>query len=169
MEGYAVFNLVLTFNDYAKVVLAKWFEIDKSTSRTVESHEAILRHYILPVIGEEYICLLDNANVKLQRLIRSLVQVPVVKTRRNRICVLRRLLYTAQKDGFLREVPSSVARLSVAKDRKPKKAEQKDIFDPWVLFDVNDVQIEHCRMSSTASTQTIQVKNCQVLPARTRG
>lgn len=103
----------LTLRDYAPVAIAKWYEVENLTLRTVASYRAIVDKYLLPVVGDVPIYLFDNDKEELLVLLQDLMRVKRYKTRRNRVCLLRRLLVTAVQDGFLQETPSKVSRLSV--------------------------------------------------------
>lgn len=112
----------LTLRDYSRVAIAKWYEVEKLTPRTIASQRAILDRYILPLIGDEPIYLIDNENMNLKFLIQQLLAVKPYKTRRNRIGLLRRLLLTAKRDGFLEAIPSCVERISIPNEGISKKA-----------------------------------------------
>ena len=152
----------LTWNAYAPVALAKWYEVHNLTPRTVESHQAILDKYILPVIGEEPIYLLDDENTNLKMLIQRLMAVKPYKTRRNRVGLLRRLLRTAKNDGFLTKIPTCVQRISIANE-KPAPPKQDDLFSRF--FDDNFKQTAHpdgvkCANCEDATRPREDYKNC---------
>jgi len=115
----------MTFNGYAEVALAKWYEVEKLTPRTIASQRAILGKYILPILGDVPLYLLDNETMELRFLLKQLLQVKSYKTRRNRVGMLRRLMKTAKKDGFLKEIPSCVMTISIANEKKAKPPEQE--------------------------------------------